>query len=463
MELLILISIPLICLIGFVFVWHIESRNALIFTPFMVLMINELIRVMPGFVYSSFLNITDLYPLIVFFVAYVMLIAGFLFSIGYLKYRSFSLRRFVAESFRKIDNKKLFFPIFSLTILLIVAGLFLYQGLPSLVDAFAGLFKGDNIREIASYVGASRKYITKAHIFGGEYRGQGIIRSLNSHWWPFITSLALIIYWITKRKRWLVLSLVMFFLSFIFIAGDGTRGNFIKTIILYTILYSYIRKLNWRFMIWGFVGIVLLAILMSLYSPKMGYMIGQEKFLTSAITKIMNRIFIGNSMNDVYAIEYFRDKTIEYRFGALHMRDLEAAIPGTGGGEPFSYELYLLLNSKGNTTTYESGTYITTAFIDFGIIGVVFIYFFIGIMVGICQKVIFRFRKDPLSIVMVASLSFYFGDIVITGPISAMVSLGLILLLYVPIKWFLKMKWRLYSNVKPLAGKPDSQPKQSNA
>jgi hypothetical protein len=39
------IAIALICLTGFVFVWRVESRNALRFTPSVVLMINELIRV----------------------------------------------------------------------------------------------------------------------------------------------------------------------------------------------------------------------------------------------------------------------------------------------------------------------------------------------------------------------------------------------------------------------------------
>ena len=66
MQQLMPMAIALICLTGFVFVWRVESHNALIFTPFTVLMINELIRIMPGFVYSSFLNRKDLYPLIVF-------------------------------------------------------------------------------------------------------------------------------------------------------------------------------------------------------------------------------------------------------------------------------------------------------------------------------------------------------------------------------------------------------------
>jgi oligosaccharide repeat unit polymerase len=429
----------------------------------MVLMINELIRVMPGFVYSSFVSSKDFYPLIVFFLGYIMLIGGFLFSIGYLKYHSFSPHRFFDKSFQTTDNKKLFVSIFSLTIFLIVAGLFLYDGLPSLVDALVGLVLGDDIKEIASTIGASRKYITKSHIFGGEYRGQGLIRILQQQWWPFIISLALTVYWIEKRKRWLMVSLAMFLLSFVFIAGDGTRGPFVETIVLYIILYSYMRKITWRFLAGGSGGIILVAILMSLYSPKMGFMLGEEEFVTSAIGRIMKRILVGNSIHDVYAIEFIRDGTIEYRLGALHVKDFEAAMPGRAGGKPFAYELYVLENPQGHRTTYASGTYISKAFVDFGISGVGIIYFIMGIGVGILQRWIFATRKDSVGMVMIAVLSLCFGNSVITGPISVVICLALMLMLYVPIKCFLRMKWGRYSNIRRVAGKAYAQGKELNA
>lgn len=442
MDFIVLISVPLFCLAGFLHIWRIESRSALILTPFLVLMINEFVRIMPAFVYASVVGISDTYPLLVFFTGYLMLIVGFLFSISNSQYRSGVPRQFVKRNIDPIGEKRAFFVICIFSAFLILAGMFLYQGLPPLIDGLTALVKGDDLDNVARYIGSSRKDITKSHVFGGSYRFQGFIRALQSYWWPFIIALAISIYLKKKKRDWLLISLVLIFFSFAFIAGDGTRSPFIKTFIIYIILYSYVKNVSLKTMATGFVFIVFFAIFMSLYSPKMGFILGHQNFFIDAIIRIFSRIFIGNSINDVFAIEFIRENIIEYRMGDLHLRDLIAAIPGAHGGVPFAHELYLLMNPAGQGTTYATGTYLTKAYVDFGIIGVGIIYFFIGLGVGIAQRAIFRLKKNQLNLVLISMLSLYLGFIVLSGPISTGLGLGFVLVAYVFSRIFLMQKHR---------------------
>lgn len=439
MAIILTITIPLFCFFVFIYIWRIESHNALIMTPFLVLMINELFRIMPSFVYASITGISDGYPLFVFFVGYLMLVIGFLFSVSKSYYRSGVPRQFVEKKINPVMQKRAFMVIFIFSGVLILLGVYLYQGVPPVMDGFAALIKGDDLDQVAGTIGSSRKEITKSHVFGGQYRFQGLIRTIQGCWWPFIVALALSIYWQNKEKNWLLISSFLFFLSFAFIAGDGTRAPFLETIIIYIILYSYINRISFKAICYGFFAIVFLAILMSLYSPKMGFLVGQQNFIIDAVGKIFSRIFIGNSINDVLAIEYIRDDIIDFRLGSLHLRDLKATMPGIHGDVPFAYELYLIMNPLGQGTTYATGTYLTKAYVDFGIFGVTIIYFFLGLSLGIVQKVIFRFYKDPLNLVFLSIFSYYCGSVVLIGPISTLLVVGLVFLAFIISKKIIKI------------------------
>lgn len=440
MESITLIAIPLFCLIGFLHVWRIESRRTIIFTPFLLLMINEFVRVMPAFIYAVIIDISDIYPLFVFFVGYIMLIIGFLCSIRYFHYKSVIPKLFFYKIIKYTSERKIIYSIIFTTIVLILMGLYLYKGLPYTVDLIFSVFKGEVSHTFISDIGETRKEITKSHIFGGKDRGQGLIRVLMKIWWPIIVGLTLTTFWQIKSGKWLLASVILLILSFIFIAGDGTRGNFINTLIIYFIIYSYMHKLSFRFVITSWLIICIVGILMSMYSPKMDLILDQENFILNAMNQILNRIFIGNAINDIYAIEFVRNSIIDYKFGAIHFRDLVASIPGIPSGPPFAHELYTLLNPGGRQTTYATGTYLSKVYIDFGIMGVGIIYFLIGITIGIIQKNIFYFNKTNLSIVLIAILSLYFGNIVLIGPVGTGVSILSTFILYIPLKMFLKTK-----------------------
>lgn len=436
MELVTAIAIPVVCLIGFVWVWGIESGNKIVFTPYLLLMVNVLTRVMPSFAYGLAVGIsTDLYPLAVFFCGIGSLLIGFIFATGYLKHRRAAVSLVVRRNIVLENSTEIAFIIAFGLVVLTAAGLIRYQGIPAVGEALRGLLLGEEIEDVVRFVGSMRREITKGHYFGGEYWGQGLISTYSAVGWPFISSLSLIVFVRKRNVFWFLVFVVVLFLSFLFLAGDGTRSRFLNLFIVLFVTYSFVRQLRWHFLPVAFLLIVFLGIAMSLYSPKMGFLLGSDRFVVEAFNRILERIFLGNGINDVYAIEFIRDGTIQHRLGSLHLRDFVASAPGVAGGVPFAHELYLLLNPGGIGTMYATGTYITKAYVDFGIFGVSGIFFILGFCVGACEKVLFqRSKKTPLSLALTAMISFELGRSILTGFVSCLVSISVVLSFFVLLK-----------------------------
>lgn len=445
------LMISVICVVLFMAVWRIESDYSLVLTPFLVLMVLEFVLIFPGFIYAAVVGISrDSYAILVFFVGFVSLLCGFICSSGYLGYRTSTPQIFQKKPIMIKSEDEIFVAIVCGSLLLVLAGFYVYQGLPMVTNALIGLLVGGDESEIAQQVTAGRLEMTKGYYLGGVYRGQGVISKLMRVGWPFLVSMAFIVYWRTKKIRWLCLVFILFFLSFVFIAGNGTRGPFVSTLIIYIILFSFIQKIRLRFVFISLFLIIAISILLGLYSAKMQFLIGQENFVAEALKGILERILVGNSINDVYAIEFMRAGIIKLRMGMVHFRDLLAVFPGVGGGLPFSNELAMLINPWGNATTFASGTYITKPYVDFGIAGVGVSFLFIGVLGGFSQVLIFKLiNKDPFHLVVGAMLTYFMGFMIITTPMDIMSSLLMLVLYCIFLRSAMIIYHIIKSTVKP--------------
>jgi len=415
----------MLCVALFVLVWHLESYCSIVLTPFLIIMTYELAHILPGFISAFIRGISkDNYSILVFFTAFVFLLLGFVCSAGFFRYRTSLPQRLLNKPIILKNEGEIFAAVASCSLFLILASFYLYQGLPSVTDALIGLVLGGDEGEAANFVAASRKEITKGHYFGGGYRGQGIVLSFIRIGWPFLVSMAFIVYWKTRKFKWLCITIGLFLLSFVFVAGDGTRAPFINTLIMYITLFSFMKKIKIRFLAVSFISLVGVAIMLSLYSTKMNFVMHADNPVSMATEKILDRITSGNSVNDVYAIEFVRDGTIKPRLGAIHLRDMKAVLPGISGGLPFSNELALLINPHGSVMTYASGTYITKPYVDFGISGVAVFFLIIGLLTGFSQTLILhKTIKDPFHLTIGAMLCYFTGLMVLNSLMSILASL----------------------------------------
>lgn len=401
-------------LVLFFFTWTFGSQRALVLTPFVLFSANEILRVWPATVAALASGLSrDLYVVLVCALGFVAFLLFYLLTLGLIRSRRNLVWDFTSRPvLSDVHPKAIFWALCGVSIGLVAAGLFLYQGFPPVVEGVHRLLTGSSPDEVANLIGDGRKMITKGHYFGGEYRGQGLLRTLMRVGWAYVSALALVMFRTQGGLRWLFFGLAAALLCFAFVAGDGTRGPLVEVLIYIVIVVSFQRIISMRTVVVALVAIFSVAILLSSLSPKLE---SARSRGVGAVESIATRILFGNGINNVHAIELIRSGDLQLRGGELHLRNLKAAIPGVQPGHNFSHELYRILNPGSTATTYSSGTYLMTIYVDFGLPGTVIVYGIIGIVVALLQDRLFRKRKVDRAVPFLAYLSFLGGSLSIIG------------------------------------------------
>lgn len=431
------------CVILFLLCWRIDSRNSLIITPFLLFAVCEIVFVWPSTIYAQSIELSpDAYPVFVVGLGFLSFLFAFVLFRRVFKYKTKMPDLFLKKSLiQKYPERCYFIAIFLAFIFLCAIGLYLYEGIPPLIKAIIGLIKGESGKEMASLVSSSRKYITKAHYFGGKYRGQGLIREFMYIGWPYLLSLSLLLYYKTKKFLWISISSILFLFLFIFVAGDGTRAPFLWCLVYLIFVISLVIKLKFRSMILVIICLFFLLMAISFLSPKLQGVLGKKDVIVLAGKKLTHRIFLGNGIDNVCVIEFIRSGSLDYRGGDVHFQKIMSSLPGVRYGIPFSRELNQLLHPHRQSTSYSSMTYLGTIYIDFGLIGVVFIYFLLGAVIAFAQSVIFTRKKRLLELPLITFAIFYLGRMFFNGIIGFISSFIVVLVCYFAIKFCLEIQY----------------------
>jgi len=434
MILFVKISCFVIVAITFLAVWRIESKWRIILTPFMMLMYFELVRILPAFFVADAYGVSrDLVPLMIAVFAYLSLVTGFV--CGYF-YRPTSPDRVLLFSELKIPDlrvkRKESFAVLVLVLLLIVLGLYYYQGLPATVDSLFGLFTGGS-EDLIGVVGQNRFLLTKGAYFGEQYRGQGIIRVILRVGWSLVCCYTLMV---ALQHKNLISRLIFFFtilLTWTFVAGTGEREPFLYILLIVVGAFSFRKALSFRFTIFTIVGLIFIAVFLSMYSGKIySLFAGNDSFIPfikQAIHRIIDRILFGNAMYDVKLIDLINSGEWKIRWGANHLLSFINAIPGVQYGVPFGQELYLYLNPKSIRTISASGTYLQNVYVDFSWYGVFPIYFMAGAFVGLIQRWLLSVKPTPWKLSCVVVIFFNTVNVISSGFVGVIASFVIIAVL----------------------------------
>ena len=382
------ILFSLICVVAFVAVWKLENcYHSIVFTPFLIFCTHEMINVLPGFIYAISIGLSkDLYALLMFCSGFISFLLGFIVSLRNVRHSASSISEYRDREVDYGSVMRLRSCIIFFAPMLILIGLYSYKGLPPVTTALAGLLMGGRGDSLILGIGESREFITKSHYFGGEYRGQGVFRVLMQTAWPIVVLMAYLSYRKMRDRSSLIALILVAFAAVVFISGDGTRSHVVSMLTMFFVLYSLVERVRLRTIGFAFIGIVIVGIAVSLYSPKMYFLLNDESFLSKSVGGIIHRILILNALDSVYAIEYARDGALDYPFANLHVRDFLNAIPGVHIGPPFENELNAFIEPYRASTTYATTTYIGIVYVDFSGFGVVVVYFLVGLMLGNLQK-----------------------------------------------------------------------------
>lgn len=412
-------------LISMVMVWLRDTGGRLVITPFLLFAMLEV-----AFTWNYWLLFQDVevevtpYPIIVSMAASVCFLAGYMFFSAHTETRdkrtlSFHIREFLERPFQRSESAATVILLACLLGAGLGTGLTYYRESPPVVAGAFKVVSEGSLEKARSIVSSGRRELTKSHVFGSEYRGQGVLKSFMFVTWTYGLALSVILSFRERRIRW-YLSVILFSLGgFYFIAGTGERGNFLWSLIVVLIAASYVVRLGFKRILLAGLILTLLLTALTLLLPRYQMKKTKSELIVQVVSSVLERIFHGNKINN-FRIMYFLDqRKLDYTYGGEHLDLFLNAVPGIHR-PPLANKIAELLGK--NDTTYLTGTYLGKAYIDFGLVGVICSYLFLGWFVGMIFSRSLSGPKRVESIPFLAFIVYELGEMSVGSGVIAFAS-----------------------------------------
>lgn len=302
----------------------------------------------------------------------------------------------------------------------------LESGIPSPTAILSGLIDPVDNSDVLADVRETRRSISKGHVFGGNYRGQGVIRALGEVGWRYTLAFSWLLFLNQRSRRALVQAVVGSSIAVLLLAGAGVRANLIFLFVVAAIAYAIVIDVPpRRVAAIGSAIFLVLVFIGPLSKGPNGFESFEERVASSA-----TRIVGGNGRNTVGLIELIDEGRFPEGRGSVIVERLEAAVPGVPGtNPPFANRLALALGANANATTYATPTQVGLFYADFRVAGVIAGSFVIGLALFAIQMKLSSMLSSARSesdVAFVATAAFMCGHLVITGP-TGFIANGLLL------------------------------------
>jgi oligosaccharide repeat unit polymerase len=440
------------------FLWMCRKEltgSSVLLTPVAIFGLMEIISVWPAPFYAYLNNIVqDGYAAVVAGLSFLMFLAGAMVARYLWCIRPGEPRRFLERPI--LDNygtRGWWGAAIGLVALLIAVGLLLYQGMPPQIRLFAEALRHGQPLSIALPDIAEFRYnLTKSYLFGGEYRGQGVMRVFLSMGWLYVMCLAMVHAVAAKNssefRLWKIRFILMALFSLLFIAGEGTRAPFLMVLVQLVAAFSLLRPIKRTAMLNAALAGFVLIIALSMVSYKsMSWMNAKHPLLEGA-QAVLQRISTGNGINNVYIIEHIRDGMFNFMEGNVHLRSLLATLPGTRFSEQ-SFSNILAETMRGRfTTSHSTSTYLGTLYFDFGLLGCMLGYGLIGFVLQWAQHFFFQRPKRVVALPLMLLLSTSLGLISLYGWIALLPKLAVLVFCDVLVRSLRRLRWAPYGPIK---------------
>jgi hypothetical protein len=440
-------SVPLslamyaLLLVFFVLAWVKSSSARAVATPLLLFGTFEIVSVWPAMIYAQVAAgpVHGAYPALVAGLAFTALLLGFVVAMAAGRHSPEQTAVFRDAPVRLAHPAWTYLlAIVATACVLAGLGFYLYRGLPPLVEALLVLRQGANgLDQAISIVAAGREELTKGHYLGGAYRGQGLILGLMQIGWPYLAALALLLFCVTRRSFWLVVAVPLLVAMLFFIAGSGQRWQVLEALLTVAVTLSLAVRVTAR---WGAaVLITMLAVYLGMSVLNSNYQgIGKlddpvEAFATLAAS----RIALSNGTNNVEAINFVEDGSLEPGLGTIHLQKFVDSIPGVGKSDvPFSARLAVLRDPgrAQSDSTWASQTYLGWLYVDLGLPGVVAVYLLIGALLALAQQWLFTRPKGLLGLPAAGFVLYFLGELSLDGPATVIAFLVVVGAFYVALR-----------------------------
>lgn len=417
--------------------WRAELSWNIVLTPMLIFSVYFILRVAPGFLMGIYEDkrVDDMYSLL-------LPIAYFSFMVGYFSLRKYDIVSLMRQYNENVTPSKTV--VIVLSFLLTALGLLMYQGIPpSIESAFGVATNSLSAQEAATLVSDARREISKGHVFNQNSNSNGMIREIIYIIASLQMYMAMLLFLKESNKSNILLLLISILLSYIFVSGDGTRGRFVVTIIGLIAVYSYHRKIKIKTTLYIFFLIMALSIFLGLYTNKMSGYLESGDYM-AMLSSVLERVLVGNSINDVYAISAFDSGYFGKPIGYWLLRDIAAFIPGVSLDKPLAYYLYLY-EIGGDSTTYLTGTSISRGYADGGVLFLVLYFYICGAFCGAYGyiiKLIFKLGSNNfVSSGFIYVILVGFGQAYVSGISGLIFTIGIGFSLFLCVRSFLGVNY----------------------
>lgn len=343
----------------------------------------------------------------------VMLYSGFtiiLVALGVIVSKSIIKNKGDHNKFERISSHKNdIYPLSLFFIVVIVVFYFYLQKIPSLA-IFVALF--DSVYEAK----VSRSLM--GNDFAGKY-----------HWYSFIihdvaniiTFSFFSIYLTTKRKIFAIATLIAFLVSAFSALMSTEKGPFAWLIIGLFLVYVIIvykgrYPIKKLILFLGFISLLIA----SSYMLFMG-----DESLEQALMSVFSRRFAGSIQPAYHYLEYFPEYQ-NYLYGR--------SFPNPGGLLPFQpYHMTREVMDWVSTSDFNQGVVGTMptvfwgeAYANFGLVGILTVPFFIGIILNGADFIISKFADSPVKVGFYVWVILHYKDLSVTGFSGFIIDISLI-------------------------------------
>jgi len=436
MMLALFIVLHLFLALWIILIVRIENGRYLVLTPFIIFISLEVVFSWNFWLLfqPSDVNVTD-YSVIVSLVATASYLAGYMFFLTYERIRTGEFKEqsspatFLKQPLIRSNSTSTYAVVLVMLVVFGCAvGVAYFRGVPPTMQAIKNLLTGSELEEIQAMVGAGRRELTKSYVFGGEYRGQGVLKSFMFTIWSYGLTLSLVLAFTEKRGIWYFFAFLYFWGVLYFIGGIGERSRLLWAFIVGFCGLSYAYRFNMRRL--ASAGIMLISILFltTMVMPRYKVDVPTYNIPYQIAVSIVNRIFQGNKINNVRIINYMENGELSLTYGEEHLVMALNILPGIHN-PPIGHKLGEMMGIR--KTTYYSGTYLGDVYLDFGLPGTILIYLFLGMLSCWFFIVVLKMSKRIENIPFIAFIVYRLGEMSIgAGLITLMSGLVPVLLLH---------------------------------
>lgn len=415
------------CIALFIAAWRINVGVRVIAAPLLVFGVSEMRATWPATITSQLNDEVGIGPAVVTGIAFIACMLAFIITLHVSGAGRVEAARFRDAPFRdRRPDAAHLLALMALALGLIILGTVLYRGLPPVVHAARSLISLTDSQESLTQLTVERRDLTKGHIFGGSWRGQGLIATVMQVGWGYLVMSAAALYVKKRDPRRALLVALFLFLGMVYVGGAGERFPIVIILVAALMAITIMVRVTPRHLV---VGMWTLAAFVFVIAP-IGGGYSELGSASENVSRTATRIFLGNGKNNIRIVQYIGEGRLSFAGGNIHLEKLLSALPGLNPDVPFSNRLQQLRADATSETGYSSSTYFGMLYADFGPAGVLVGYSLIGVGAAVASNRLFRRRKEVLNVALNGSVITSFFYLSVGSSIAVLTYMGILLAIH---------------------------------